>query len=72
MPLVRIAVPQGAPTQLISRRGLRGGSWDDGQDLARSACRFGGYSGGGDVPLRRVGVIGFRVVCSSPPNNTDR
>jgi formylglycine-generating enzyme required for sulfatase activity len=41
-------------------RVVRGGSWLNAQDYARSANRFG-YS-----PYYRVNFIGFRVVCSSP------
>jgi formylglycine-generating enzyme required for sulfatase activity len=38
-------------------RVLRGGSWDDDLDLARSANRYGG------LPNFRSSFIGFRVVC---------
>jgi formylglycine-generating enzyme required for sulfatase activity len=41
-------------------RVLRGGSWGNDQDLARSADRLRNY------PNRRSNYIGFRVVCSSP------
>jgi formylglycine-generating enzyme required for sulfatase activity len=46
-------------------RVLRGGSWDDYQDFARSANRFR------DVPVSRSDLIGFRVVCSAPSLDTD-
>jgi len=47
-------------------RVLRGGSWNDTQDGARSANR------GGDGPFDRLDKFGFRVVCSSPSLDTVR
>jgi formylglycine-generating enzyme required for sulfatase activity len=47
-----------------SVRVLRGGSWDDDQDFARSAYRLGYF------PDFRRGSIGFRVLCSSPSSST--
>lgn len=41
-------------------RVLRGGSWGDDQDYARSADRIGGF------PIIRANLTGFRVVCVSP------
>ena len=41
-------------------RVLRGGSWDNDRDLARSAFRGRSY------PSGRLIDVGFRVVCSSP------
>jgi formylglycine-generating enzyme required for sulfatase activity len=41
-------------------RVVRGGSWLDGPDFARSAAR------GGSVPDSRYVFFGFRVLCSSP------
>jgi Uncharacterized conserved protein len=41
-------------------RVLRGGSWNDGRDGARSADRSGSF------PFYRYDNLGFRVVCSSP------
>ncbi len=46
-------------------RVLRGGSWYDDRDLARSADRFRGF------PYFRDNNIGFRVVFSSPSLDTD-
>ena len=48
------------PATQEDRRVLRGGSWVDGQDGARSASRSRS-----DPGYRNVSV-GFRVVCSSP------
>ena len=44
----------------FDRRVLRGGSWYDNQDDARSAFRFRYY------PYYRFNNVGFRVLCSSP------
>ena len=49
-----------------SRGVLRGGSWDQRQDFARSAFR------GWRARNFRYYGIGFRVVCSSPISGTDR
>ncbi len=46
-------------------RVLRGGSWDDDRDVARSADRIR-YD-----PDDRDDNVGFRVVCSSPSSDTD-
>jgi formylglycine-generating enzyme required for sulfatase activity len=48
-----------------SYRVLRGGSWGNSQDGARSANRFGGF------PSGRIDYFGFRVVCLSPSSNTE-
>ena len=45
----------------IVLRVLRGGSWFDYQNFARSANRLRGY------PEYRSPVIGFRVVCVADP-----
>jgi len=42
------------------RRVLRGGSWGNDQDFARSASRLWFR------PNARVNFVGFRVLCSSP------
>ena len=47
------------------RRVLRGGSWNNDQDVARSADR------NRDNPNDRNDNVGFRVVCSSPSSGTD-
>jgi formylglycine-generating enzyme required for sulfatase activity len=39
---------------------LRGGSWNNTQDNARSANRSGNF------PVSRFNSVGFRVVCLSP------
>jgi formylglycine-generating enzyme required for sulfatase activity len=44
-------------------RVVRGGSWSDSRFSARSGCRDG------VAPSYRDVVIGFRVVCSSPPSS---
>ena len=44
----------------FDERVVRGGSWNDDQDYARSAFRYRDY------PCDRSGDIGFRVLCSSP------
>lgn len=46
-------------------RVLRGGSWGNFQDYARSAFRLGGS------PFFRNNLFGFRVVCSSPSTIAD-
>ena len=46
-------------------RVLRGGSWVNSRDFARSAVRRG------NVPYVRVNDIGFRVVCSCPSLGTE-
>jgi formylglycine-generating enzyme required for sulfatase activity len=48
-----------------SRRILRGGSWQNNQDFARSATRLG------VAQLDRDLDVGFRVVCSSPSSGSD-
>lgn len=48
------------PKDAVVRRVVRGGSWRDGRDYARSACRFGAVS------LARVNLLGFRLVRVSP------
>jgi formylglycine-generating enzyme required for sulfatase activity len=50
----------GLPGSQEDRRVLRGGSWGNGRDLARSADRYW-YD-----PGNRSSNIGFRVMCSSP------
>jgi formylglycine-generating enzyme required for sulfatase activity len=46
------------------RRVVRGGSWYDRADLARSACRTSYW------PWQRVFDVGFRVVCEAAPPST--
>lgn len=45
------------------RRFLRGGSWNDDQDLARAVCRYF------NSPSARGNGFGFRVVGSRPPSS---
>jgi formylglycine-generating enzyme required for sulfatase activity len=47
-----------------ARRVVRGGSWYDRADLARSACRTSYW------PWQRVFDVGFRVVCEAAPPST--
>ena len=49
-----------APASQEDPRVLRGGSWNNSQNSARSANRYGFSPDGRDY------FVGFRVVCSSP------
>ena len=55
----------GAARRSVSRV-LRGGSWYNDQDYARSGFRLGNF------PYSRYYNIGFRVVCPSPSFSTER
>jgi formylglycine-generating enzyme required for sulfatase activity len=53
-------------TSPASRKVVRGGSWYDRADLARSGCRIGYW------PWQRMFDIGFRVVCETDgPKGSD-
>ena len=51
---------QCADPRSTQARVVRGGSWDCGPAVARSAAR------GATVPSSAFGSLGFRVLCSSP------